>query len=607
MSRGARWWSLAGRDFGALELAVLASGGLLFVPGVQAVWAWPWLWFVPGWFFTRHVLGIRSGFLLLASSLASSIALASLVCLPLTIAAGGPRPWIVVVSVAVVAIACARWNRTPALPAVPWPPLPALGLVMAFVVFRVALAWIEAGDTNGGPDAWYLAGVVRELGVGFPPSNPVAATTILKQPWGYWMLYALTRVAGGLSVGVTLQIASLLLALAFLAAVHVLVTSISGDRRAGGFAMALALGAAELLWLEELAWPTTERLEWQVTGMTSFGMNVVDAFYDVPVLLLAVMVLTFLAAGRPIFAAAFAAVAPFFHPVHAGVLFVALAAGLALDAARGRLTRAHVWLLGAPIPFLLLFVLLYARGLATHAPFVLRPADIGTQLVRHVRWSGLFLPIAIAGALRKDLRLRGPLVALFVVTSALSIFTYAVNYHWSGDLLSVAMIVLGGIALGALSARLPRAGTAIGVGVVLVAIAAAGHPTRLAREKDRRTAEERSAGGWIRANTSPRAVFAIDHRSLPAAATALGLGERRLFLGPIYQFVNTATAAEVDARSAKNLAALRDPCTARREGVHFVLFDRRSTEARARASWPPAEYENAEISIHAVTRACPSP
>jgi hypothetical protein len=123
------------------ELCALASGLLLFVPGARVVWTWPWLWVVPGWFFVRRVLGARGGFLVAALSIVTSIAVSSLVCLPLTVLVGGPRTWAVVGSIAVFALACSCARAADSsLPAVPRPPLPALGLAGAFVVYRVAVA-----------------------------------------------------------------------------------------------------------------------------------------------------------------------------------------------------------------------------------------------------------------------------------------------------------------------------------------------------------------------------------------------------------------------------------------------------------------------------------
>lgn len=588
-----------GARISRLETLVLASGLLLLVPGVRVVWAWPWLWLVPGWFFARRVLAVQSGMLLVMLSLASSIAFGTLVCLPLTIAFGGPRPWIIVGSVIAFALACTlvrRREEPRALPTVPWPPLAAIGLAAAFVAFRVVVAVQEAARTPAGPDGWYLAGVVRELATSYPPSNPIAATTLLKQPWGYWMLYALSHVASGVSVPATLQIASTLLAIAFLAAVYVVVTVVSGDRRAGGFSMALALGAGELLWLEEIVRPNTERLTWQTQGITSFAANLVDAFYDVPVLLLAITVLYFLVSERVLIAGVFAAIAPFFHPVHASVLFIALGLALGFEALRRRLGLRYVWLFAVPVPFFLLYSVVYAHGLPTHSPFVPNLAGVGAQLVRTLRLTGLFVPFAIAGALRPRVRGRSFFVALLVTTLALSIFTSAVNYHWTTDLLSVATILLGGIGLADLATR-GRLGSVLAIAIAVTSIATADYPSHIASPIDRRADDERAAGRWLREHTSSRAIVAVDHDAMPAVATALGIGERRLFLGPIYQFVNTATRSEVDALVATNRAVLRDPCEAHMRAIDFVLLDQRKTSEAWRTMAPA--YENPNLVIYA--------
>jgi hypothetical protein len=585
-----------------MEALVLASGLLLAVPGVRAVWAWPWIWFVPGWFFTRRVLGVRSGVLLVTLSLVSSIAFGTLVCLPLTIVSGGPRAWIVGVSVAAFGIACSlvRSKRASTLPSVPWPPIPSLGLVVVFLVHRIAVAVHDAGQIPTTPDGWYLTGVVRELATRFPPSNPIAAETLLKQPWGYWMLYALTHVVSRLSISVTLHIASAILAIAFILALHVLVTSVAGKRAAGGFAIGLAVGASELLWLEELVRPTTVRLSWETQGITSFAANLTDAFYDVPVLILAVVVVYLLSVRKPALATLFAAITPFFHPVHASVLFGSVALGSSVALVQRQLTRSHAWLLVAPVPFVVLFEQLYAHGMPAHLPFVPRVAEVGTFGLETLRLAGLFIPLAIVGTLRRGLRECTWLVALFVTTLLLCLFTFVANYHWSFDLLSVASIALGAIALSELAER-GLVGRGFAGAIVLVAIIAADYPARLATASDRRTADERAAGQWLREHTDPRAVVAVDHESMPAVATALGIGERRLLLGPTYQLVNTATLTEVDALARTNLAAVADPCEATKNNVDYVLRERRS---RRPSTWREPVYENATIAIYASTRAC---
>jgi hypothetical protein len=594
-----------------LEAAIVASGVLLLVPGARAVWAWPWLLAVPGWFFARRVLGIRDGLALVTWSLVSSIAFSSLVCLPLTIVVGAPRPWIVFASIGVFALACSLTRPGAArLPSVPWPPLPASVLVACFAVFRAVVAIVASKETPSGPDGWYLTAVVRELAHGYPPSNPIAAATILKQPWGYWLLYALAHVASGLSLSVTLEIASLVIGVTFLLVLYALVTTASGDRNAGGFAIGLALGAAELLWVEEWVHPTTERLTWDLLGVGTFPVNLVHAYYDLPALILAVAVLYFLLCERVALAGAFLAIAPFFHPVHAAVLYLSLGLAFTFELGRRRLSRVNAWLLAAPVPFLVLYVLLYARGLPPHMPFVPRLAEVSVQLVRYVRWAGLFVPVAIAGALRRDVRLRSALVMLFATTSALSIFTFAANYHWTADLLSVSMYALGGLALGRAVSRYGRLGALLGVAVVVIAIAAASYPAFLTPATDRRTADERAAGRFIAESTPPRAIVAVDHRSMASIGTVLSLGGRRVFLGPTYQLANTTTRAELEGAVSANLAILREPCEARRRGVDDVLLENRPDSKAELAAWRAAgaaAFANGTLTVFstATIQGCP--
>jgi len=575
------------------EIALLACGLLVLVPGACAVASWPFLWVAAGYFFARKVLGAR-GFLLVVHTLLFGVALGAMLAVASSVVAGAPKRGVLVVVTWAFALGCAAYRtRAPKgrgadLPPVPWPPALVLFVVAAWLALQIPHAMAESARLPRTSDGWYLHGVVRELAASFPPRNPVAATTTLMQPWGYWMLYAATHVASGATIGTTLQVASIVLALAFLAVLHALVSTITGRAQAGGMAVVVALGASDLGWLDAAA-----EARWARDGVLSFGGNLAYAFYDVPALLLAAGVVYFVVVGRSTrgvspwaCAATLLAVLPLMHVVYAFVLAVALAALLALDAAVRRSVRGYGLLALAPVPFLVFYVGLYARGhVGVRAPFDLRLDGWTDRLAGYVKYTGMLLPAAALGVVTRTLRARTPLVTLLGAAALLAIFavSFADNYHWAFDAHGVALAALAGLGLDAASRRGPI-GRVAALALASAVLASGGHAARLGDDLraladggPARPVGEEELVAWIRASTPREAIFAVDEGSARSIVPVLALGGRALYLGPPYLLSTTMPSADVERLADDNHRALSGPCmapSAAAARVDYVVLER---------------------------------
>jgi hypothetical protein len=123
---------------------------------------------------------------------------------------------------------------------------------------------------------------------------------------------------------------------------------------------------------------------------------------------------------------------------------------------------------------------------------------------------------------------------------------------------------------------------------------------------------------WIRDRSDPDAVLVVNNQFLdPARADAryffyAALAERRTFLGGWHYsplgYVTPATSPELAARDRLNRAALcGDPVALRtlhdREGVRFVVVDKRVEPAPARVGTLARVFSNRDVDVYGVTPA----
>lgn len=569
---------------------------------MAAVWAWPWLGLTVGWFAGRHALGL-DGTTAAVLTPTLSLALCALVWLPSVVVAGGPTvPGLVGTTVA-FALACRALGGRLRLPlAVPPPSATFLAFLALVLAARLLHAVVTAEADALSLDGAFFTGMVACMR-DFPPSSYSASSTLMKQPWGFWLVYGALEAASGLGIARTLALASVFVSAALLLAVYACASVAVDDRRAGGLAVLLALGAAETRWIVRSLTSFRFVPDFMTAGtIDSFGGSLWFAFYNLPALCVAALALLFLVADerapddRLVWAAAAVlAVLPLQHPVS----YVVLAIGLGLAAVAGHrlgaLRRAHLVVLLTPVPFYVLYVLLYAGGVRTRFPFAPHldphwtPARAGFLLA----YAGLWVPAALFAA-RRPFAGRRVFGCLGLASAALAVFAtnFQGNYRWMYDPLALALTVLGGVGLAELWQRPGPLGRTLAVVVVGLSLVPVRYPGRLAEIRarpPRSTPEQRELAEWVKANTPRRAVgLAPPEGHLHGAVTALA--ERPLFLGMAFHVTTVLTSAEVERLQAEQAAMLADACSPllARNRVAFAAFARERVPVGWAERLPPA-------------------
>jgi hypothetical protein len=622
------------------EWLVLASGALLLVPGIAGVLVWPWLWFVPGLFVTRRTLGLSyRSCELYAVAAGASAAIGAVTPIPAALVLGRLRAGATVASIIACAAASA-WLRPRATDGASHRPSPAtlsplphpfvLALVGLWCAARIVAAVSTPEPRVGHSDAPYFVGMVRALADGMPPRQYSAFPTPLKQPWGYWLVYAVAHVLSRCDIATTLGLSSAFAGAGLLAAVHALGARlgriVARPRLVAGLATLLALGASDAGWIASALAGARNVARLAADPSASFAGTLWHAFYDAPALLLGVLLLVLYdehratGAARPALAmAALAAVLPFFHVVYALEFGACWALVLALDARRARPSRWLLPMLLTPLPFYVGFVWLFAHGVPARAPFLpyfVTPDLFAYELARHasfyVRYTGTYLPFALAGV--SVLGGAGMAAsALVLVPTLLALFTanLATNYHWEYDPLALGLVLTSAVALGRLHARAPMLGMSLGALLCGLGLVGARYDALFGRpagtERPEASADQRALASWIALHAPPDALFVVAAGAVGSIEAVLGLAERPVFFGHAYQLDRTIDADALRVRLAANAEMLGDPQSPlmRANGVRFIVRGKDDTRGAAWRAQRTPLYESASFELYDATGASP--
>ena len=442
---------------GVAELAIF------FAPPIfKAAASFALVLFLPGYCLSRLLYGPRPGVWRVVFSGVVSLFMAMLIALPSILIKGEISRFPLSVSFGVFCTGCLTMERLvkpkPRRFATPQVDAFFVVIVTVFILLQIVLLFVLGRDLEpSNPDWAYEVGMITQLRR-FPPVHPEATWTLLKQPWGYWGVYALLVSLSGLPVIVVLKTISVIFSFLMLSLVYLLCGTFFSSCKIGVWAALFLATTSEIRWLLDSV--VSRRLVLtriaQGTVQTS-GDNLTFAWYNTPALIGSVFVVYhvvryYLNREKTdwIIAILGASLLPFLHPTFYGLTMGGLALFVLLKHEWKTSWKSWLPFAATIVPFILVYkVLLYTDR---YTPLPLIPVNslgaMRDNIVWYIGYCGLLVPLALISIIRAS-KQAGLFAPFAFIASFLAITTYnlAGNYHWYYDLNAVWLAVLAGIGL----------------------------------------------------------------------------------------------------------------------------------------------------------------
>ena len=422
--------------------------------------------------------------------------------------------------------------------------LPPLLLAICFWIF------FYLGLTRMGPftDDWiYLSGIVQELVRNFPPRNPEASFLPLKQPWGFWFMYALIHCLGGVSTWRVFEIMSSLLSFVYLGLIYMVAQKITRDGWAGVGAVLFLTFGSFLGWilkgLSGNGFIPAYGLIWEFLIAVT-GYSLLWGWYALPGLLPVLTAFYFLIRYHEdkrkqdlILSLAACAIGPFFHPIYILGFLGGFGLFFLVQIVQKKFSPSYLTYFLTPLPFLLTFYL-YFRPDAPQAPIYIFHQEwesIGKALEEILSLHGLALPFVFMA-----LVFSGParqwLLPFSLPYMTLSLLGSGGLNHPCHFLLpnSLYIALLGGIGLSTL--KILGLKYRVLIFLILGGILLPPYINEVAYRIETGwegtfSREQRAAGNFIRTFTPSKSTFVVLPDNREALETVEGLGERVVVYG----------------------------------------------------------------------------
>jgi hypothetical protein len=572
----------------------LADLGLL-IPPTRMTASLIWIGFLPGYVLSQRLKIWRDPFFALVGAMGLSFLISPFLVLPGYIFLQKLTPLLVALSLNLFCLVILFQRKSGERLLYDQkdyvPILPPLLIAICLWVF------IYLGITRMGPftDDWiYLSGIVQELVRHFPPRNPEASFLPLRQPWGFWFMYALIHCLGGVSTWRVFEILPGLLSFVYLGLIYMIAQKITRDGWSGvGAILFLTFGGFMGWILKGLSgneFIPEYGLIWEYL-IAITGYSLLWGWYTLPGLIPVLTAFYFLIRYHEdkrkqdlILSLVACSIGPFFHPVYILGFLGGLGLFLLFQFFRRRIHPPYLIYYLTPLPFLVTFYL-YFQPDAPQAPIYIFHRDwesIGNALKGILSTQGLALPFVLLA-----LVFSGParqwLLPFFLFYFTLSLVGTGGLNHPCHFLLPNSMVIalLGGIGLSTLK-TLSLKYRAL-VFLIMGAILLPPYINEVAYRIETGwegtfTQEQRAAGNFIRTFTPPRSIFVVLPDNREALETVEGLGERVVVYGISWhldRYENEKNLANW-REEATQFFSSPDPATRedfiKRYQVHYILI-----------------------------------
>jgi hypothetical protein len=555
------FWEKRGTSSWYLVLVIGTNIGFL-LPQTRLMAALLLICLLPGYLFSERLRLWKDPFFAAVGSLSLSFFLSPLIILPACLVWGTINVFIIYCSLNIFLLVLTFLPKNEARILYQGEEHHSL---VALLIFFVCL-WVVLYDdlTGFGPycEDWiYFSGIINELSRNFPPRNPEASFLHLKQPWGFWLVFAMIHKLGDISVWKLLEIMSVLFSFIFLGWIYKITLETTENHLAGASAILFLSLSRHLGWILKgfsgRGWIPWFDLGYQHLYVAT-GYSLLWGWYALPALLPLLASLYFFIRYvkenkklNLFLSLGICSIGPFFHPAYYLAFLTGLSIFIFISVLRKNFRRTFLLFYLTFLPYFLTFYL-YFQPSSPDQPIYL--FQFSKELLLKRAWSylavnGPAIPLAVWAVFKvPSTRIWIlPFSLLFATLSILGRGGVNPSHVWLLDHLFISL--LAGIGLGSLKPYGKK-----GVITALTAILLLIVPPYVQEVSTRIQEgwsgsikpEQVAAGTFIRKTTHPKSSFLIFPDSRYAAETVEGLGERVLIFGFPFHLDRTEKKADVN-------------------------------------------------------------
>lgn len=532
-----------------LVLILLTDLGL-FIPPLRFIASLILILFLPGYLLVEWLTLWKNPLFAAVGSLGLSFLLAPLITLPGSLLFHQVTPFLISVSLNLFLLGMIYLLRgkdrleypekdhSPFLP-------PLLILVCSWVFIYVDM-------TKLGPytEDWsFLLGIIKELSRSMPPKNPEAPFLLLKQPWGFWIPFALIHRLSGLSAWKVMEFLPVLLSFTFLGLVYMILFQATKNKEAGLWAIVLLAIGKHSEWVirgfQGLGWTPGyfTHMPWMFIQCVT-GYTFLWGFYTLPGLLPPLTAFYFLIRylqenqKRDLyFSLGACSIGPFFHPIFYLGFLGGFSIILFFRWLRKKWDPGLLFYFLTFLPYFLAYYLIFKPSPPKDPfyQFFLGKSYLIKALWYYLGLNGIAIPFAVLAVFISPEARLWFLPFSFIFTTFCLLGWSGVN-HGTYFLLqdSLYLSLLSAIGLSYLIKINKRVRLVIYLLVLTIILPPYLHQISFSIKSGWAgggPGEQEIAGEFIRSHTDPNSIFVSLPDSLYSVDTVEGWGERKVMLG----------------------------------------------------------------------------
>jgi len=562
-----------------LVLILLTDLGLL-IPPLRFIASLMLIGFLPGYFLVERLTLWKNPLFAAVGSLGLSFLISPLITLPGSILFHKVSSLLIAISLNLFLLGMTyslRSRERQEYPEKDHSPflLPLLILVCSWVFIYVDI-------TKLGPytEDWsFLLGIIKELSRSMPPKNPEASFLLLKQPWGFWIPFALVHRLGGVSAWKVMEFLPVLLSFTFLGLVYMILFQTTKNKEAGLWAIVLLAIGRHSEWVirgfQGLGWTPDyhTHMPWMFIQCVT-GYSFLWGFYTLPGLLPPLMAFFFFIRyqqekqKRDLYLSLGAcSIGPFFHPVYYLGFLSGFSIILFFQWLRRKWDPRLLFYYLTFLPYYLAYYLTFRPALPKDPfyQFFLGKTYLLKALGYYFGLNGIAIPFALL-ALFISHEARIWFLPFALIFSTLCILGWSGVNHGTYFLLqdSLYLSLLSAIGLSYLKKINKPVRTFIYLLVLTIILPPYLHQISFSFKNGWASSgpgEQEIAGEFIRSHTDPNSIFVSLPDSIYSVNSVEGLGERKVMLGLLTHLDRYEPIASIKAwdQEVKTFFSTTDP------------------------------------------------